>query len=763
MSSFGSELRKRRQEQGFSLRVLAGRVNYAFGHVSKVESGVRTPTREFAEAADRELGADRALLELIEQQQRQQHTPTGPSDVPADLPPVGPVVGRESDLAALSTAAAAPSSPGASPVLTLDGAPGVGKTSVALRWAHSVREQYPDGQLHADLRGFDPSSPPADPTNVAEEFLRRLGTPSSQIPAELGQRSELLRSMLDGRRMLIVLDNARDSEQVLPLIPATPQVVVVVTSRTRLLALGVRAGAIRSQLHTLGQREAHALLQQLIGPERTSAEPRAVRLLASRCDYLPLALRIVGEHVALHPHHPLGELAAELEHHHERLAALDAAGEHVALSPRAALDWSYQALEPVAAALFRALGLHPGAEFSVGAAAALAGESFSATRRQLERLASLHLVEEIARDRYRAHDLVRLFAADRSGAEDAEHERAVAVARCVRWYLHTARAANRLIAPQQHLPELASEDGEDADVVAASTVADEQQALSWCDHEVANLVHVAGLARQYGLDEHAWRLAAVSMPYFQLRKRWNAWLAAHQHALAAAREAGDRDGQAWAQHNLGRAHLDLRQFDEAAQQLTEAIELRRKLEDLPQLAWSLLAAGGVAIELGQLDTAIADLHEAVGTFRRHGDTYGRAWALSGLGSALRKLRRLPEAASVLHQALDAFATLTEADDGAAAVLVRLGGVEHDRGGIATAMECFQRALTLRPVERDQWGHAEVLLEQGRALLVHGDRPDQAHSCLSQAAQLFHALHDPRAAEAQAELDRLDDGAGDEDE
>ena len=213
MSSFGSELRKRRQEHGFSLRQLAGRVTYAFGHVSKVESGVRTPTREFAEAVDRELGADRALVGLLEQQHRQQHTPAGPSEVPADLPPVGPVVGREHDLAALSAAAAGPVSPGASPVLTVDGAPGVGKTSVALRWAHSVREHYPDGQLHANLRGFDPSSPPADPSNVAEEFLRRYRQASNKslddVATEFGYTPQELGDIERGKARPPVLETVK--------------------------------------------------------------------------------------------------------------------------------------------------------------------------------------------------------------------------------------------------------------------------------------------------------------------------------------------------------------------------------------------------------------------------------------------------------------------------------------------------------------------------------------------------------------------------
>lgn len=750
LNSFGDQLRHEREQHGWSLRRLAAATTYAFGHLSKVENGQRSPTLDLAERVDAVLQSN--LVELAHQQQRQMQAEASPPARPAELPPVGAFIGRVDDLRALTEAAAQPAIPGSPRLIAIDGPPGGGKTSLAVYWGHQQREHYPDGQLYVNLRGYDPSSP-ASPSSVLDDLLRKLGVPTAVIPAGLDERTALLRTVTASKRLLLVADNARDSEQVLPLLPAEASTVVV-TSRTRLSGLAARAGAARSVLAPMRPAEAEVLLAHVIGQDRAATDAHAVRMMAARCDYLPLALHVAGQHVTEQPHHSLADLAGDLDSHRRRLAALDAAGEHLSISVRAAFAWSYQALAASTAGLFRALGHHPGSEVGLAAAAAAHLGTLADTRQEMHRLAGAHLLELTGRDRWQWHDLLRAYAAERSQQEDTSDERGQIVLRLIEWYLHTAANANEVLSPLRKLPALPVR----RTSIDPSTFGDDyDSALAWCDREAANVVFVIQLAFEHKHHELAWLLAVANFNYFWLSKRRNAWIGAHERGLAAARAAGDQVGEAWCLHNLAAAYADLRQWDHALPALDEAIQLRRDLDDTWGLGWSLFAAGTAALDRGSPDVAETNLREALTVVESMSFDYGRGAILSQLGSALRKQGHTAEARTTGEQALAVFEELG-ASDGQAFALLRLGATHTVLGDPEQALEYLDRALKLREHGHDQWGAAEVELSRGHALRDCG-AIDQARAAWSSAAEQFDLWLDPRGAEARAQLAIVDDISG----
>lgn len=361
---------------------------------------------------------------------------------PRQLPPdVSHFTGRAIELDRLDRLLESPAD-GQAPAIVISaiaGAGGMGKTTLAVHWAHRVRDQFPDGELYVNLQGFA-AGPLVTPAQALEGFLRALGAPSDAIPDDVEGRAGLYRSMVAGRRMLVMLDNAAKADQVLPLLPGTPTCLVIVTSRSLLSGLMVRAGAQRMALDVLTPDESATLLRQIIGPDRVDEEPAAVIELAQCCAYLPLALRIAAERMAARPHVTVADVVEALAVEAERLDELAAEDDETA-QVRAVFSWSYRALSPETARVFRMLSLHPGPTISVPAASALAGSDTRAMRRQLDDLAGVHLLEQTARDRFQFHDLVRVYAAERAVDEEDDEARWTALWRQFMWYLHSARAA----------------------------------------------------------------------------------------------------------------------------------------------------------------------------------------------------------------------------------------------------------------------------------------------------------------------------------
>ncbi|MFC0546826.1 ATP-binding protein [Kutzneria chonburiensis] len=384
---FGPELRRLRQQCGLSLRDLSKVIGFTPGYLSKVENG-RPPSPELARACDETLSAGGALAALANAE-----ASVRPAQLPAGI---RRFVGRCDQLRSLDSAGAR--------TVIIDGPPGTGKTMLALRWAHHVVDRFPDGQLYVDLRGYSAHGRPMEPGVALEEFLGALGVPANGIPAGSERSSALFRSLVADRKLLVVLDNAASAEQVRPLLPAAPGCVVVITSRERLSGIA----APRVTLGAMTPIDSVALIRSVIGDERADAEPDAVTDLAVRCGFLPLALRIAAERVVAQPHYLVRDLVEELDAD----GRLDVLSTFDSIAVRTVFDWSYRRLDADCARMFRLLGLHRGPHIDTGAAAALAGLPVPAVRVLLDRLAAVHLVQSLGRDRYELHDLLREYAAE---------------------------------------------------------------------------------------------------------------------------------------------------------------------------------------------------------------------------------------------------------------------------------------------------------------------------------------------------------------
>lgn len=745
---FGRELRRLRTLRGLSLQKLAEGVNYSRGYIGKVETGDKPATAELAQRCDAVLEAHGTLIALVSAE-----------GLPrlAQLPAAAATfVGREQQLHRLTDVLVGEALPGAPRTVTVDGPPGSGKTALALRLAHQIKDRFRDGQLYVDLHGYSLDGRPMRPATVLEEFLVALGLPASTIPVGLDQRAALYRSLLDGKQILLVLDNARDSQQVEPLLPGWGGCGVVVTSRAKLSGLDIRQEQ-RLTLAPLTEPEAVSLLNVVIGSERAAQEPKAIEKLARHCGHLPLALRIAAEQVTTHPHHTVAELVEELEDENERLDALST---EESTAVRTVFSWSYRDLGGEVARMFRLLGLHRGAHISSRAAASLAGIPAAQARRLLDRLVAVHLLEGIAKDRYRVHDLLRVYAAERALAEEPDAERESAMKRMLDWYLHTAYAANYLLVPQCRNP-LLDPPQHPLELEVLSTY---DEALSWCEIEMANLVAATRTAIEVGQYGTAWKIPVGCWNYFFLRKRWSLWIAGHEVGLVGARRGRDTYGEAWTLTNLGEAYRELRRFDEARTLFEEALMIRRDIGDDIGEAWTSAALGFLHSDLGRYDEATEFFQKALDIRRvidtRYSDDqgiivanrHGQGITVANLGVAYRALRRFDEALDCLQQALDMF---TEIDNrhGQAYSWIKIGDTQRELGRTDEALEAYREALTIRREIGDRWGEAETLHSQGQVLLNNGQRAAALESW-HQAAAIFDELSDPRAEDVRAQLEQV---------
>src|SRR5215470_13301295 len=404
------------------------------------------------------------------------------SGVTSPAPAVAGFAGRVAELAALTSRL--DESAGASGTVVIsavDGMGGIGKTALAVCWAHQVAHRFPDGQLYVNLRGFDPAGPPMAPAEAVRAFLDAFAVPPERIPVGLEAQSSLYRSVLAGRRVLVVLDNARDAAQVRPLLPGSPGCFVLVTSRTRLTSLIAAEGARPLTVDLLSDTEARELLSQRLGPDQVAAEPGAVEEIIGLCARLPLALSVVAARAATHPGFALAVLAEELSRTRGGLQAFE--GGEVNDDVRAVLSWSYQRLDTEHARLFRLLGLHPGPDITAAAAASLAGADPARTQRALKELARCHLVAEQVPGRFGFHDLLRAYATELVHAEDTDVEHSGARRRMLDHYLHSANAANLLLKPRGEPIVLAAP----VPGVVAEELADHAAALAWFEAEHAVL------------------------------------------------------------------------------------------------------------------------------------------------------------------------------------------------------------------------------------------------------------------------------------
>jgi DNA-binding SARP family transcriptional activator/Tfp pilus assembly protein PilF len=621
--------------------------------------------------------------------------------VPAQLPAdVGDFTGRTEDLGQLDRLLATRESTTAVVISAIAGTAGVGKTALAIHWAHRIRDRFPDGQLYVNLRGYAPS-PPMQPIEALAALLNALGVPTKEVPAELDQAAGLFRTLLADSRVLVVLDNARDADQVRPLLPGSPDCLVLVTSRDRLSGLLARDGARRLTLDVLTPEEASALLARILGERRVTAEPQPTTELARACAWLPLALRIAAANLANQPRRSIASYVAELESGN-RLAALAVEGDRDT-AVRAALDLSYGALAPPVQRLFCLLGVAPGPDITVLAAAALSGTGTEQAARLLDGLAGAHLLSEHAPGRYSFHDLLRLYAVQRA-RDDPEDARKAAARRLYDWYLHTVDTAAGLLYPEKlrlPLPRPVTPPG------PATSFGNDTQALAWLDAERPNLVAAIVHAAEHGPRPAAWLLADALRGYFWFGSHIVDWLGAANAALAAAQADGDLPGQAAAQLSLANVNMCQGRYQPAIEHCAEALRLNQQTGWLEGQATALGSLGLVYWELGRLQQAADAYTQALAIGRRTGRLASRATNLNNLGLVYQELGRLAQAADHYSQALELYRQLgarsNEADN-----LANLGRTYSELGRLDDAIDRLTLALSMHRELGTRRAEAETL-------------------------------------------------------
>jgi DNA-binding SARP family transcriptional activator/Tfp pilus assembly protein PilF len=656
--------------------------------------------------------------------------------VPRQLPaPVRGFAGRAAELGQLSQLLDDPSPEPKGPVLVsaIDGTAGVGKTALAVHWAHQVAARFPDGQLYVNLRGYDPGQPVRAGDALAG-FLRALGVPGQEVPADDDERAARYRSLLASRRILVVLDNASDVEQVRLLLPGSPGCVAVVTSRDSLAGLVAREGAQRLVLDLLPVAEAVSLLRTLIGA-RVDDDCAAAEALAERCCRLPLALRLAGELAVTRSAASLNDLVDELADQQRRLDLLDADGDP-RTAVRAVFSWSYQQLDTAAARAFRLLGLHPGPDCDAYAAAALTGASLAQARALLDRLLQAHLVQEVSSGRVAMHDLLRAYAAGLADRFESDSQRRAALTRLFDYYLHTAAAAMDTLYPaERHRRPRISRPATGVPPLRAPAAA-----RKWLDGENASLVAVTGHTAAHGWPGHATRMAATLSRYLRSAGYFPEAITIFSHALGAARCLGDRLAEATVLNQIGNVEGERSRYRQAADHHKQALALFREAGDRTGEARVLANIGLVEEEMGRHEHAARHQQEAVAIYRDIGDRFGEARTLGNLGFARQGQGRYQEAAGYHRQALDLTREIGDRQ-GEAIALGRLGFVDLRLGRYQDAAGYLQQALVLFESIGDKVGQPEILIRLGEVYLAFG-RYEQAVGNLECGLAISREIGDP---------------------
>lgn len=625
------------------------------------------------------------------------------------------------------------------PVAVVCGIPGVGKTTLAVYWGHLVAERFPDGQLYVNLRGFDPSGSPLAPGQVVRGFLEALGVPAAGMPADLDGQVALYRSMLASQRMLVLLDNARDAEQVRPLLPGGPGCAVVVTSRDSLAGLVAAEGAHLIRLEPLDPEQARDLLASRLGRQAAEADE-----LIDLCGRLPLALGIAAARAITVPGTSLAGLAAELRE--ARLDSLQVPGEaESAVSVRAVFSWSYRTLTDQAAQMFRLLGLHPGIDIDILAAASLARLDAGRAQRVLGELTAAQLVSEHSPGRFVLHDLLRAYAAEQALACDGEAERRAALGRLFDHYLHTAHSGSVLMSAGGNtivVPPLASG-------TAPQRLASRAEALAWFAAERRVLMAVIGAAGGSGFDRHAWQLPATLDDFFARRGNWHDWLRAQQIALAAALRLGDRLAEARVHRSLGDACIVLREFADAQEHFERALEIYRDLGCGADEGGCLFRLSRLYDECENYGECLRHARQALRLFREAGDKVAEAWARNAIGWAYCQLGERGHALVSCQSAVGLFRA-AGSPFGEAAALDSLGYVLHQAGHPGRAVAQYRQAVVCYQRVGDRYYYAQTLIHLGDALAADGDL-GTARGTWREALEILEDLRQPIAEQVRARL------------
>ena len=690
------------------------------------------------------------VLVAVHNELRRQYRPVDAPEpaairvVPAQLPAdVEVFMGREQELADLDfllirtteTADDAPVTGGNSTAVVISavsGTAGVGKTALALRWAHRVRSEFQDGQLYVNLHGFDPEQP-LSAADVLAGFLRALGMARQNIPVGVEERAAAYRSLLDGRRMLVVLDNASSTEQVRPLLPGAPSCAVVVTSRDSLAGLVARHSARRMDLDLLPLEDAVALLGVLIG-ERVPAEPEAAAALARLCARLPLALRVAAEFAVARPAISLEQLVSELADEQRRLELLHAGGDD-RTAVRGVFSWSYQYLPELVARAFRLMGLHPGPDFDAYAVAALVGTSADQAQQTVDVLVRAHLIQTPRPGRYGMHDLLRAYASCLAADEDSGVARRAGLTRLFDYYLATAAAAMDVLIPaeQHRRPQVSSSS------MPARPIPDRAMARAWLDSERATLTAVSAYTAAHGWLSYTMQLSTTLHRYLDGGGHFADGLTIHTHALHAARRTNSSAAEVDALLNLGHVYWQHSHYEHAADHLERALAIASEIGDRVGETNALLNLGIIAQRQGHYGQATGHLERALAIASEIGDRVGETNALLNLGIVARRQGRYQQAADRYQHALLIASEIGDRH-GEANALDNLGTIYQRQGHYPRAADHHQQALVLFREIGDRHGEANTLLDLGTAYRRQGRYP-QAADHHQQALVLFRDMGD----------------------
>jgi tetratricopeptide (TPR) repeat protein len=671
--------------------------------------------------------------------------------VPRQLPPdIAHFTGRDDGVDYLDNLLVGPADPRRTAVISaIDGTAGVGKTALAIHWAYRVRDQFPDGDLYVNLRGYDFSTPVAA-SDAMDYFLRALGVAPAEIPRDLDERTSLYRSMLYNRAILLVLDNAASVDQVAPLLPTSGSAFALVTSRSRLPGLAATHGTAQLSLDLLSEAEAIALFEEIIGSDRVRREADVAAHLVRQCARLPLALRIVAENVKFRLRASLAAIAADLGGRGDSpgIDSFSMPDESIALE--AVFDWSYRQLAPDDGRVFRRLGLHPGSEISVESASALVMASARETRRSLYRLANVHMVEEVGEGRFSFHDLMRLYAREKCDDDDAADVRSAAFANLASWYIRTANNANRLLLQRSPIDVASQLTG--TEPLAFDGFVD---ALAWCELERDNLTLLTAQAHRGGLLDIAWRLPGVLRGFYNLRKHWSDWETTHDIALRAAQQLADPHAEAAVMNGIGTLLKQTRRSAQAIGFHQGALDRRRALGDNVGVASSLDGLGHAYRDVGRFDDAVRCFQESLAIRQGSGDRKGQGWSNNNLGEIALETGSPDTALTFFGFALDA---RTEVGDrwGEGRTLHGMGQAHEALGQLAQARARYAQAVAVRREITDRWGVAQSLDSWADTERLLGDL-ERARELWAEALVILTELGDPQAASVAAKIAALESG------
>ncbi len=661
--------------------------------------------------------------------------------VPAQLPSDAPgFSGRHDELGQLHDIAARH---GVVPIVVISGTAGVGKTALAIRFGRQVARRFPDGQLYLNLHGFDPALAPLDPGQALRFVLDALGVPPQRIPGDMEGRAALFRSMANGKRMLVVLDNAVSAGQVRPLLPGSPGCLVVVTSRNEMAGLVAVDGAEPISLDVLSYDEAREMLDNRLGPDRALADSESASQIIAACARLPLALSIAVGRVAGRPRRSLAEVAAELK---DAKGSLDALEEgDAATDVRAVFSWSYDQLSEAAAQMFRLLGVHPGPDISLTAAASLAGIPRTEAAAALRELVRTHMVAEPVHARYTFHELLRAYATEQAERLDSAAERRAAAHRVLDHYLHSTLSASARFSP--HRSSLRPSPPQPG--VEPVDVADKAQAMVWFEAEVTVLLALIGYANINGFNEHAWLIPWAMSPYLNLSGRHQDWVTTQWVAVAAARRLGDPRAQAHSHYLLGYALSSMGDNERAEPNVRRSLELFRQLEDRGHEAMVL---NGLAVMMQEQDRHAEALSVALDGLRMV-KAVGYWWLQGVLENTVGELYGdLGQFELGLSHCQRALGLQREAGNRVAMghSMFSIGRIHSCRGDLAQARASYERAVEVfrdfgAPVDE-----AKALNALGGALAADGDTLAAKEAWLAAEAILDRISH-PLADEIRSKL------------